>query len=57
MFAVLPLLTPHHGDLRRNTAPYLYTDGVSASCLNLANYAARELRKRGIKCYVEVILP
>jgi hypothetical protein len=56
MFAVLPLLSPHNGDLRRNSAPYVLTGGLSADCLNLANMAKRILTARGIACYVEVLL-
>lgn len=55
MFAVLPLLKPWRGDMRRNPAPYVLTNGLTWSDLGLAQFAKRELELRGIACYVDVI--
>lgn len=55
MWAVLPLLSPWNGDMRRNGAPYVLTGGLTADCLNVANMAKRILTARGIACYVEVM--
>jgi len=55
VWAILPLLSPHSGDLRRNAAPYVLTEGFSASCLNIANFAKRTLEARGVACFVDLI--
>lgn len=55
MFAIVPSLQPHHGDMRRMTMPYFVTLGTSYGDLNMANTAMRFLNKRGIKCHLEVI--
>lgn len=54
-WAVLPDLRPWRGDTRRNNAPYVLTDSPFIDGYNLARYAAHQLRKRGIACYVEMI--
>jgi hypothetical protein len=55
MFAIVPSLAPHRGDMRRDTTPYFVTLGLSYGDLNIANMAMRELNKRGIKCHIEVL--
>lgn len=55
MFAIVPSLAPHNGDLRRDTTPYFITTGISYADLNTANSAMKFLNKRGIKCHLEVI--
>lgn len=54
MYAIVPSLQPHLGDLRRITAPYFITLGISYGDLNVANMAMRTLNSRGIKCHLEV---
>lgn len=55
MFAVVPSLAPHRGDLRRDVTPYLVTLGTSYGDLNTANHAMRVLHQRGIRCHLEVV--
>ena len=55
MFAVVPSLAPHRGDLRRDVTPYLVTIGTSYADLNTANSAMRTLRSRGIACHLEIV--
>lgn len=52
MFAIMPSLAPHNGDLRRDTTPYFITTGISYADLNTANSAMKFLNKRGIKCHL-----
>lgn len=54
-WAVVPDIRPWHGDTRRNSAPYVLTDSPFIDGYNLARYAAQQLRKRGIACYVEML--
>jgi hypothetical protein len=54
-WAVVPDIRYWRGDLRRDWSPYVLTGGISGSCLNVAQWAAGMLRKRGIDCYVEMI--
>jgi len=54
-WCVLPLLSPHNGDLRRNQSPYFIGNGMSMTELQFCQYVKRELEKRGIVCYVELI--
>ena len=55
MFAIVPSLAPHRGDMRRDVSPYFITTGMSYGDLNIANMAMATLNKRGIKCHMEVI--
>lgn len=54
-WAVVPDIRPWRGDLRRDYTPYVLTGGMNAGCLNLANWAKRQLKERGIACYVELV--
>jgi len=54
-WAVVPDIRPWRGDTRRNGTPYVLTDSPFIDGYNLACYAKRELNKRGIACYVELI--
>lgn len=54
-WAVVPDIRHWHGDQRRNWSPYVLTGGMSYTCLNSAQWAAKVLRQRGIGCYVELI--
>lgn len=55
MFAVVPSIAPHRGDLRRIATPYFITLGTSYADLNTANSAMRFLNKRGLSCHLEVL--
>lgn len=55
-WAVVPDIRHWRGDQRRDWSPYVFTGGMSYGCLNVAQWAADKLRKRGIGCYVEMIL-
>lgn len=55
MFAIVPSISLHRGDMRRDTTPYLITTGVSYADLNTANHAMRVLNRRGIRCHLEVL--
>lgn len=56
MFAIVPSLQPHHGDMRRIVTPYFVTTGVTYGDLNTANSAMRKLNALGHKCHLEVIV-
>lgn len=55
MFAVVPSISLHNGDQRRNVQPYFTTLGISYGDLNVANMAMRILNSRGIRCHMEVL--
>jgi hypothetical protein len=54
MFAIVPSISLHLGDMRRDITPYFITTGISYADLNTANHAMRVLNNRGIKCHMEV---
>ena len=54
-WAVLPLIKPYDGDMRRNLEPYVLTGGFSMANFNLAQWAKRILEKCGIACYVDML--
>ena len=55
MFAVVPSISLHNGDQRRNVLPYFITNSTSYANLNTANSAMRILNKRGIRCHLEIL--
>jgi len=54
-WAVLPLIKPYDGDMRRNLEPYVLAGGFSMSDYSIAVWAKRILEKRGIACYVDML--
>lgn len=54
-WAVLPLIKPYDGDMRRNTSPYVLSGGVTMSDYSHAVWAKRELCNRGVNCYVDMV--
>lgn len=55
VWAVVPDIRPWRGDRRRDRSPYFFAPSFSGSSMNFCNYVARELRGKGIACYVELI--
>lgn len=55
MFAIVPSLAPHRGDMRRDATPYFIATGCSYADLNTANSAMRFLNKLGHACHLEVL--
>lgn len=56
MFAIVPSIKPHLGDMRRIMTPYFITTGISYADLNTANNAMRKLNDLGHKCHLEVLI-
>jgi hypothetical protein len=55
MWAVLPLLTPWRGDVRRNSQPYYIGRNASITEYGFALYVKQVLESRGVKCHVEIL--
>jgi hypothetical protein len=53
-FAVIPSIAPWRGDNRRNAAPYLTVNG-GYGAMFICQWAARELRAKGISCHVDIL--
>lgn len=51
MWAVLPLIKPWAGDIRRNHQPYYIGQGMGWLEYVQAQSAKLELERRGIPCY------
>lgn len=54
-WAVVPAIRPWDGDRRTDRTPYALTGSMSLGAMGVAQFAARQLRARGIACYVELI--
>jgi len=54
-WAVTPDIRPWRGDMRRDHSPYVLTGGMDIGSMGVAQFAARQLRARGIACFVELI--
>lgn len=54
IWAVIPSIAPWRGDSRRDATPYAtFRGGYDA--MHQAQWAVRELRKRGLRCHVDII--
>lgn len=54
-WAVTPDIRPWRGDMRRDRSPYVLCGGMDLGSMGVAQSAARQLRSRGISCFVELI--